>query len=62
MIEAIEKAKKITLPRFIYALGILHVGEETALDLAEHFGDLKSVLEAPEEEINSISNIGDVVA
>jgi DNA ligase (NAD+) len=39
--RAIERSKKITFPRFLVALGILHVGEETARDLAEHFGTLE---------------------
>ncbi len=62
IINAIKKAKKISLPRFLIGLGILHVGEETALDVAEHFGTLDRIKKALEEEILSIKNIGSVVA
>ncbi|KKU53308.1 MAG: ligase protein [Parcubacteria group bacterium GW2011_GWA2_47_10b] len=62
IIEAIAKSKKITLPRFLIALSILHVGEETALDLAEHFGSLEAIEKADSAEILTVKNIGDVVA
>jgi DNA ligase (NAD+) len=62
IIEAVHKAKKITLPRFIVALSILHVGEETARDLAEHFGSLESLMKASQEDILKVPNIGDVIA
>lgn len=62
IIEAISRAKKITLPRFIVALSILHVGEETARDLASHFGSLEHLMQADREEILRVRNIGDVVA
>lgn len=48
--------------RFIYALGILHVGEQTARDLANHFEILNKFLNAKLEDIESIENIGPVVA
>ncbi len=62
IIDSIEARKKISLWRFVYSLGILHVGEETAKDLAEHFLTLKALLCAKEEEINEIENIGPVVS
>jgi DNA ligase (NAD+) len=62
LIDAIEKTKKIPLSRFIFALGIRHVGEETAIDLANHFGSIERLKKASFEEINSIPDIGDVVA
>lgn len=62
IIRAIARAKKITLPRFLIGLGILHVGEETALDLAEHFGSLEVLMKAGVEELRGIKNIGAVVA
>jgi DNA ligase (NAD+) len=54
-----EIARALT---FIYALGILHVGEQTAQDLANHFGKLDKLMEATSEEINKIENIGPVVS
>jgi len=62
LIGAIEKTKIIPLSRFIYSLGIRHVGEETAVDLANYFGSLDKIKKASFEEINKIPNIGDVMA
>ena len=62
IIASIKNAKKIPLARFLYALGILHVGEETAIDLAEHFGSLEHVEHASLEELSGVENIGGVVA
>lgn len=62
IVNSIQGAKKITLPKFIYALGITHVGEETAFDLAQRFGSIQKLLNASEAEINAIQNIGGVVA
>lgn len=62
LIRAIHDRTTIPLPRFLMALGILHVGEETAYDLANHFGDIEKIQSASKEEIESISNIGTVVA
>ncbi len=60
--QAIQKSKEITFSRFIYALGIKHVGEQTAFDLASHFGTLQKLRAASLDELNSIENIGEVVA
>ncbi|NVN97283.1 NAD-dependent DNA ligase LigA [Candidatus Nomurabacteria bacterium] len=62
IINSIESHRKILLWRFIYALGIIHIGEQTAQDLANHFGSLEKISKAKEEEINSIPNIGPVVS
>lgn len=62
IIASIQAHCSVTLPRFIFALGILHVGEQTAEDLAQHFGSLEKLMEAPLPEINDIENIGPVVA
>jgi len=62
LINAIEKSKKTTLSRLIYALGIRNVGEHTAEILAEHFGTLDKLMEATEEELYKIYEIGPVVA
>lgn len=62
IISSIEKHKKVLFWRFIYALGILHVGEQTARDLANHFEILNKFLNAKLEDIESIENIGPVVA
>ena len=62
LIKAIQEKKKIELTRFIYALGILHVGEETAIDLAKHFGTLEKLAEASEEKLARLHDIGPVVA
>ena len=62
LIESIKKNKEVPLARFLNALGILHVGEETAIDLANHFGSIQKIKKASSDEINSIPNIGEVVA
>ena len=62
LIDALEKSKSTTLARFIYALGIRHVGESTAKSLAKHFGNLDALLDATEEQILAVDDIGPVVA
>jgi DNA ligase (NAD+) len=62
LIASIEARKEISLPRFITGLSIDHVGEETALLLAEEFGTLENVSNASLDELESVSGIGDVVA
>jgi DNA ligase (NAD+) len=59
---ALEQSKDATLSRFLTALGIRHVGEATAKLLAEHFGDLKSIMEASEEQLMEVREIGPEVA
>jgi DNA ligase (NAD+) len=62
VLAAIEKAKATTLARFIYALGIRHVGERTARDLAGHFGSLDGLLAADEARLLEVADVGPVVA
>ncbi len=62
LVAAIAKAKRIPLHRFIYALGIRHVGEQTALALAEHFGSLAKLMSASKEELSQVPDVGPVVA
>jgi DNA ligase (NAD+) len=59
---AITAAKRTTLPRFLYALGIRDVGEATALALAQHFGGVEPLSAASEEEIQRVPDVGPVVA
>ena len=62
LIEAIKKSKKISFSRFIFALGIRHVGEETAIVLAKRFGSLKKLREADNEKLPEIEDVGEIVA
>jgi DNA ligase (NAD+) len=62
VLAALEKSKSTTLARFIYALGIRHTGEATAKELARHFGSLDAVLDATEEQLLEVADIGPVVA
>lgn len=62
LLEAIEKAKRVTLQRLIIGLSIPHVGEETAYDIAEKFGTLEAISQASKEELEALSGVGEVVA
>ncbi len=62
IIKSIQKSKKTTLAKFIYSLGIRHVGEQTAKSLANHFRSLESFLSASEEELTAIRDVGPRVA
>jgi len=62
LIDGLEKSKQTTLARFLYALGIRHVGETTAKDLARHFGRLDRVLVATEPQLLEVNDVGPVVA
>lgn len=62
LVKAIQAAKEVPLARFIYALGIRHVGEETAIDLAERFGSLEKIMKASFEELEAMHDVGLVVA
>jgi DNA ligase (NAD+) len=62
VLDALEKSKSTTLARFIYALGIRHVGEATAKELARHFGSMDAVITASEEQLLEVADIGPVVA
>jgi len=62
LVAALEKSKSATLARFLYALGIRHVGETTAKDLAKHFGKLDPILDASVEQLLEVPDVGPVVA
>ncbi|MES2993819.1 MAG: NAD-dependent DNA ligase LigA, partial [Pseudomonadota bacterium] len=62
LVDGLEKSKQTTLARFLYALGIRHVGETTAKDLAKHFGQLDRVLDASEPQLLEVSDVGPIVA
>jgi DNA ligase (NAD+) len=62
LIEALEKSKKTTLERFIYALGIREVGEATARSLAHYFKEFEPIEKATTDDLEKISDIGPVVA
>jgi DNA ligase (NAD+) len=62
LIAAIEKSKKTTLARFLFALGIREVGETTARNLAQHFGSLERIMSATEEQLLEVEDVGPVVA
>ncbi len=62
LIQAIQNAKNVTLPKFIFSLGIHHVGEETAIALANHFQSLTNIMNASQEELNEINDVGPRVA
>ena len=62
VLKSLEKSKQTTLPRFLFGLGIRHVGESTARDLARHFGDLDALMDADEERLLQVPDVGPVVA
>jgi len=61
VVAAIDKSRTTTLRRFIYALGIRHVGETTAADLAQHFGTLDALLAADEQALLGVRDVGPVL-
>jgi DNA ligase (NAD+) len=62
VLAALERSKRTTLARFIYALGIRSVGEATARDLARHFGALDPLVAADEAALQEVEDVGPVVA
>ncbi len=62
LLQAIAQSKKTTLARFIFGLGIRHVGESTAKDLARHFGDVHALMDAQMDELLMVNDVGPVVA
>ena len=62
LIASVAKAREIILPKFLASLSIPQVGEETAYDLAKHFGDVESLMRASREDFLSIYGVGEVVA
>lgn len=62
LVNAIQNSKVPTLARFLYGLGIRHVGVQTAVDLANHFRSLKTLGTATIDELSSVEGVGEVVA
>jgi DNA ligase (NAD+) len=62
IVEALEKSKQTTLPRFLFGLGIRHVGEATAKEMARHFGQLDRIMDASEAQLLEVNDVGPVVA
>ncbi len=62
LLEGLAQSKETSLPRFLFGLGIRHVGEATARDLARHFGKLDAILEANVDQLLQVPDVGPVVA
>ena len=62
LVAALEKSKQTTLARFLFSLGIRHVGEATAKDLARHFGRIDAIMDASEEQLLAVRDVGPIVA
>jgi DNA ligase (NAD+) len=62
LLAALQASKKTTFARFLYSLGIRHVGEATAKDLARHFGNLDALAQASAEDLLQVSDVGPVLA
>ena len=62
LLAALEASKKTTLPRFLFGLGIRNVGEATAKELARHFGSLDPIIDATEEQLIEVEDVGPIVA
>ena len=62
IVDALEKSKSTTLPRFLFALGIRQIGETTAKDLARHFGNIDALMDASIEQLLQVRDVGPIVA
>jgi len=62
LVDALRESKRTTLQRFVYGLGIRHVGESTARDLARHFGRLDRIVDASEAQLLEVPDVGPIVA
>lgn len=62
LVDALERSKHTTFQRFLFALGISQVGEATARQLADHYGSLESIMNAPVDDLQSLPDIGPIVA
>ena len=62
LLDALEKSKSTTLGRFLFSLGIRHVGEATAKELSRHFGQLDAIMVASEDALLQVADVGPVVA
>ncbi len=62
LLSSLEKSKTTTLPRFLFGLGIRHVGEATAKDLSKHFGSIDAIINATTDQLLQVRDVGPVVA
>ncbi|MGA8513289.1 MAG: NAD-dependent DNA ligase LigA [Burkholderiaceae bacterium] len=62
LLQALDKSKQTTLPRFLFGLGIRHIGEATAKELARHFGSLDAIMDASVEQLLEVADVGPIVA
>ena len=62
LLVSIEKSKQTTLPRFLFGLGIRHVGEATAKELVRHFGKMDSIMNATLDQLLQVADVGPIVA
>lgn len=62
LLAGLQRSKQATLPRFLFGLGIRHVGESTARDLARHFGKLDGIMDASVEQLLQVPDVGPIVA
>lgn len=62
VVDALEKSKQTTLPRFLYSLGIREVGEATAANLAQHFKNLEAIQSATHDQLIAVADVGAIVA
>lgn len=62
VLDALDKCRQTTLPRFLFGLGIRHVGEATAKDLARHFGSIDRIMDASVDALLQVNDVGPVVA
>jgi len=62
LLASLERSKHTTLPRFMFGLGIRHVGEATAKDLARHFGGIEAIMDASVDQLLMVNDVGPVVA
>ena len=62
IVDALQKSKQTTLPRFLFGLGIRHVGEATGKALANHFGKLDGIMDANVAQLTAVADVGPIVA
>jgi DNA ligase (NAD+) len=62
VLTALQNSKQTTLPRFLYGLGIRHVGEATAKALVKHFGKLDDIMDASLDQLTQVADVGPIVA
>ncbi len=62
LVDALQQSRRTTLARFLFGLGIRHVGEATAKELARHFGSLDAIMNASEEQLLQVADVGPIVA